>query len=113
MLRLLTAFALTGMLVGCADERVVREEVFQGEFLFYQCESQYTFQVAYMPNTPAALLRTEQGDFRLMQVASGSGTKYILDDQTTEKPNPITLYTKGNQARLEVGRQVHKNCVTQ
>ncbi|WP_255199256.1 MliC family protein [Vibrio sp. JPW-9-11-11] len=113
MVRLIKALTLTGMLLGCADDSVVREKVFQGDFLLYQCESQQTFQVAFMPNTPAALLRTEQGDYRLMQVRSGSGSKYILDDKTTETPNPITLYTKGQQARLEVGRMTYKNCLTQ
>jgi membrane-bound inhibitor of C-type lysozyme len=49
----------------------------------------------------------------MIQVPSGSGTKYILHDGTAEIQNPVTLYTKGKEARLELSHLVYKNCITQ
>ncbi|WP_038176203.1 MULTISPECIES: MliC family protein [Vibrio] len=112
-IRLLISTVLAALIVGCVSDRVVRESTFQGDFTRYHCESQYAFQVAYMPNTPAALLRLVDGDYRLIQVPSGSGVKYTLDDMTNQAPNPITLHAKGNQARLEIGRMVYSDCLTQ
>jgi|GEM_PF-1045494 len=106
--------ALVGVgLIGCSFNAVEPKSAYQGEFKNYACQDDKSFKVAYMPNEPKALLRLPENDYRLARVRSGSGVKYILDDGTSETLNPVTLFTKGNQARLELGRVVYKNCVTE
>lgn len=100
-------------LTACSYNAVERDSAYQGDFTFYQCSADKTFKVAFMPNEPLALLRLPEHDYRLVQVPSGSGTKYILDDGTAQTLNPVTLYTKGKEARLELGRVVYKNCISQ
>ncbi|MCZ4294490.1 MliC family protein [Vibrio sinaloensis] len=106
--------AMIGLvLTACSYNAVERDSAYQGDFEFYQCSADKTFKVAFMPNQPLALLRLPEHDYRLVQVPSGSGTKYILDDGTAQTLNPVTLYTKGSEARLELGRVVYKNCISQ
>ncbi|MFM2590712.1 MliC family protein [Vibrio sp. TBV020] len=100
-------------LVGCSYSAVEEKSAYQGEFKNYACQDDKSFKVAYMPNEPKALLRLPENDYRLARVRSGSGSKYILDDGTSETINPVTLFTKGNEARLELGRVIYKNCMTE
>ncbi len=105
--------ALTASLSACSSNKPVRNTVYQGDFIAYQCSSGGAFQLALMPNEDKALLRLPEGDYRMVRVPSGSGTKYILDDGTAKVQNPVTLYTKGNEARLEVGITIYKDCIGQ
>tara|TARA_Y100001960_G_scaffold201774_1_gene210881 strand:- start:1840 stop:2184 length:345 start_codon:yes stop_codon:yes gene_type:complete len=97
-------------LMGCTQSAIESPNSFKGEWKTYLCESGKSFQVGYMSKQDKALLRLPKHDYRLIQMPSGSGTKYILDDGTAEKLNPVTLYTKGEEARLELGRVIYKNC---
>jgi len=97
------------ILVGCSQSASINGEVKESQFVTYQCESDKTFDVAYLPDEKA-VLRLPKHEYRLTQVAAGSGTKYILDDGTAELLNSVTLRTKGDIARLELGRVIYKNC---
>ncbi|MBW3694323.1 hypothetical protein EK599_01355 [Vibrio sp. T187] len=104
-------FASLGSLLvmGCSQSASVGDSIPDGKFTRYQCESNSSFEVAYL-NDGKAVLRLPQHEYRLVQVAAGSGTKYILDDGTAELLNSVTLHTKGEKARLELGRVIYKNC---
>ncbi len=95
-------------LVGCSQSAVVKDDT-SSQFMTYQCESNRSFDVAF-PEHEKAVLRLPDHEYRLTQVAAGSGTKYILDDGTAEILNSVTLHTKGDNARLELGRVIYKNC---
>ncbi|QFT10575.1 MliC family protein [Vibrio sp. THAF190c] len=101
------AFTLAA-LMGCSQSAVVEKDISSGEYMTYQCESERTFDVAY--GDEQAVLRLPDNQYRLKQVVAASGTKYILDDGTTELMNGITLFTKGEHARLELGRVIYRNC---
>ncbi|RTZ16149.1 hypothetical protein EJ063_10250 [Vibrio aquaticus] len=111
--RSLAMVVVAATLMGCSYSAVEPKSEYMGDFKHYSCQDNKSFKVAYMPNEPKALLRLPEHDYRLAQVRSGSGAKYILDDGTSESLNPVTLFTKGNEARLELGRVVYKNCQTQ
>lgn len=108
--RWLLCLVFSSALLGCTHSAVVKEgELKQAaNFVTYQCESNHSFDVAYLDEQ--ALLRLPKSEYRLKQVPAGSGTKYILDDGTAELLNRITLRTKGDFARLELGRVVYRNC---
>ncbi len=107
--RMLLLIAASITLFGCSQSALESTD-FTGEFTQYQCDSAKAFQVGYMPSQNKALLLLSETRYRLIQVPSGSGTKYILDDGPAEKINPVTLFTKGADARLELGRVIYKNC---
>lgn len=109
----LLAFLAGTTLFGCSHSAIDREADDTYQFVTYQCESNKQFEVAYLIEEQAALLRLPKHDYRLIQVPSGSGAKYILDNGTKPILNPVTLHTKGDDARLELGRVVYKNCKTQ
>ncbi|KLN64278.1 MULTISPECIES: MliC family protein [Vibrio] len=111
--RVLFTTVLALSLSGCSFTAMERENHYQGDFMFYQCSAGETFELALMPNDDTALLRLPKRDYRMIQVPSGSGTKYILHDGTAEIQNFVTLYTKGKEARLDLGQVVYKNCITQ
>lgn len=112
-LRILSAALVSSALMGCSFSAVESQSDYQGEFTTYSCQENKSFKVAFMPNEPKALLRLPENDYRLARVRSGSGAKYILDDGTSETINPVTLFTKGKEARLELGRVIYKNCETE
>lgn len=103
--KLLIVGALASFVVGCAPTP------HKTEYLTYHCEAEKSFEVAYFPEKESAILRVSGQPYPLIQVPSGSGARYILDDKTTAE-NAITLYTKGNEARLELEQSVYKNCKT-
>lgn len=109
MKALLAASLCTVALVGCSQSAAPDVAVSDDQFVTYQCESDASFKVAYLGNEKA-VLRLPENEYRLTQIAAGSGTKYILDDGTSELINSVTLRTKGDNARLELGRVVYKNC---
>jgi membrane-bound inhibitor of C-type lysozyme len=110
--RFILSSVIIAALAGCTHSAIQTEEVASADFIKYECESDRSFEVAYLVEQEAAILRLPKHDYRMIQIPSGSGTKYILDDGTAEKVNPMTLYTKGEGARLELGRVIYKNCVT-
>lgn len=104
MKAMLVASLCTVALVGCSKSAAP-----DNQFVTYQCESDVSFDVAYLSNEKA-VLRLPDNEYQLTQVPAGSGTKYILDDGTSEMISSITLRTKGDDARLELGRVVYRNC---
>jgi len=96
-------------LVGCSQSAVVDDDTSVSQFMTYQCESNRSFDVAF-PEHEKAVLRLPDHEYRLTQVVAGSGTKYILDDGTAEILNSVMFHTKGDNARLELGRVIYKNC---
>ncbi|MGF1799282.1 MliC family protein [Vibrio gigantis] len=109
MKAMLVASLCTLALVGCSKSAAPDSAVSDNKFVTYQCESEVSFDVAYLGNEKA-VLRLPDNEYQLTQVPAGSGTKYILDDGTSEMINSITLRTKGDNARLELGRVVYRNC---
>lgn len=110
--------ALLGLLAGvtlfgCSYSAIERKADEKQPFVTYQCASNKQFEVAYLIKEQEAILRLPKHDYRLAQVPSGSGAKYILDNGTKPILNPVTLHTKGDDAQLELGRVVYKNCKTQ
>lgn len=95
-------------LMGCSQSEVVEKDISSGEYMTYQCESDQTFDVAY--GDGQAVLRLPDNQYRLKHVVSASGAKYISDAETTEQMDAITLFTKGEHARLELGRTIYRNC---
>lgn len=100
-------------LLGCSHSAVEHKDDETHAFVTYLCDSNKQFEVAYLRDQQSALLRLPKHDYRLTQVPSGSGAKYILDNGTKPILNPVTLHTKGDNARLELGRVVYKDCKTQ
>lgn len=109
MKAMLVASLCTVALVGCSKSAAPDSTASDNQFVTYQCESDVSFDVAYLSNEKA-VLRLPDNEYQLTQVPAGSGTKYILDDGTSEMINSITLRTKGDDARLELGRVVYRNC---
>ncbi|MGF1754840.1 MliC family protein [Vibrio makurazakiensis] len=109
MKSLFIASLCTIALVGCSKSAAPEGVVPDDQFVTYQCESNASFDVAFLEGEKA-VLRLPKHEYRLVQVAAGSGVKYILDDGTAELLNNVTLRTKGENARLELGRVVYKNC---
>lgn len=109
----LFAIVAAGMLSACSYIASEPQNHYQGDFMFYQCSAGETFKLALMPNDYAALLRLPKRDYRLIQVPSASGSQYVLDESIDQVLNPVTLHTKGKEARLELGDTVYKNCMTQ
>ena len=108
MKAMLVASLCTVTLMGCSKSAAPDSATSDNQFVTYQCESNVSFEVAYLDKK--AVLRLPENEYRLTQVAAGSGTKYILDDGTGELINSVTLRTKGDNARLELGRVVYRNC---
>ncbi|MGY3568986.1 MliC family protein [Vibrio paucivorans] len=102
-----------GLLAGCTQSAVNGDTLNDSQFMHYQCGADKSFDVAYLTESEEAVLRLPDNEYRLVQVRAGSGTKYILNDGTAELMNPVTLRTKGKEARLELGRVIYKNCKTQ
>ncbi|WP_299688360.1 MliC family protein [uncultured Vibrio sp.] len=96
-------------LVGCSKSAAPDNAISDEGFVTYQCESDTSFDVAYLENEKA-VLRLPKHEYRLTQIPAGSGIKYILDDGTSELINRVILYAKGDNARLELGRVIYKNC---
>ncbi|MGF1695030.1 MliC family protein [Vibrio kyushuensis] len=112
--RLLILIACVLSLLGCSQSSSVDGmKVNESLFHTYNCESDKSFDVAYIPDSEIAVLRVAEKEYALIQIRSGSGTRYILNDGTAEVENPVTLRTKGEEARLELNQHVYKNCKTQ
>ncbi|MCG9638974.1 MliC family protein [Vibrio sp. Isolate34] len=109
MKAMLVASLCAVALVGCSKSAAPDSTASDNQFVTYQCESDVSFDVAYLSNEKA-VLRLPDNEYQLTQVPAGSGTKYILDDGTSEMINSVTLRTKGDDARLELGRVVYRNC---
>lgn len=107
----ISMFSLMAAL-GCAGSSS-HEGLSEGRFYHYHCDQNETFSAAYYPQQRSAVLQVANEEFQMKQVIMGSGTRYILDDGTAEIGNPVTLYTKGYEARLELDREIYKNCKTQ
>jgi len=103
------AFCLMVITACSATTKVDGVEVKESDFKHYRCDDEKQFDVAFLaPET--AVLRTSESLYRLVRITSGSGEKYILDDNTSAVVNPVTLFTKGEDARLEVKGIIYKTC---
>lgn len=99
------------VLAGCAgsDSQTSSDDPNQYQ---YDCDNQHQFSVTYLIEDQAALVRVLDIDYALVQAPAGSGTRYILPENTLSEVMPVTLYTRGDNARLEYGREVYQNCKT-
>lgn len=108
-LSIVVAFCLMVMTACSSTSEVDGVTVKESDFKHYLCDDDKQFDVAYLtPET--AVLRTSESLYRLIRITSGSGSKYILDDHTSAVVNPVTLFTKGDDARLEVKGIIYKTC---
>jgi len=105
---LLVIFCLAAITACSTTTEVDGLKVNESEFKHYVCDDEKRFDVAFI-SSETAVLRTSESVYRLISIASGSGSKYILDDHTTSS-NPVTLFTKGEDARLEVKGIIYKTC---
>ncbi len=97
-------------ITGCSSTTEVDGiEVKESDFKHYYCDEEKQFDVAYL-TSETVVLRTSESLYHLVRIASGSGAKYILNDQTSAGVNPVTLFTKGNDARLELKGAIYKTC---
>jgi membrane-bound inhibitor of C-type lysozyme len=77
----------------------------QQQVVRYQCNNGTTFEAQYTPETAQVKL-SENQSLTLQQIPAASGVRYT-DDRTT-------LFTKGNEAFIEVENQVvFAGCVAQ
>ncbi len=108
---IMVAFCLTVITACSSSTTQVIEglEVEESDFQHYRCDDDKQFDVAYV-SSRHAILKTSESYYRLATVPSGSGSKYILDDRTAAVENPITLFTKGSNARLEVKGLIYRTC---
>ncbi|GAB2654795.1 MliC family protein [Vibrio panuliri] len=79
----------------------------------YLCSGDKEFFADFLVEEQGALVKVEDVDYALVQVPSGSGTRYMLPENAQSEIQPVNLYTKGNYARLELGREIYKNCESQ
>lgn len=105
------------MLAGCAQSDSTMENDSQAmESTYqYQCMSGESFTVEYLTEDDTAILRIHDEEHSLKQIPSGSGVKYVSEDNMDASMSDmkITLFTKGQEARLELGRNIYKNCDTE
>ncbi len=105
----LMALSLTALTACSSSTEVDGLKVKDSDFQHYVCDDEKQFDVAYV-SSENAVLRTSESMYRLVSIPTGSGAKYILDDHTSVVVNPVTLFTKGNDARLEVKGIIYKTC---
>ncbi|EGU40048.1 MliC family protein [Vibrio scophthalmi] len=100
------------VLAGCAssDSQTSSNDPNQYQ---YDCDNQHQFSVTYLIEEQGALVRVQEMDYALIQAPAGSGLRYMLPDNALSEVMPVTLYARGDNARLEYGREVYQNCVTQ
>lgn len=108
-LSIVIAFCLMVITACSSSIEVDGVEVKESDFKHYRCDDEKQFDVAYL-TSETAVLRTSESLYRLVRITSGSGSKYILDDHTSAVVNPVTLFTKGNDARLELKGSIYKTC---
>lgn len=106
---LVVAFCLMAITACSSSIEVDGLEVKQSDFEHYRCDDAKQFDVAFV-SAENAVLKTSESYYRLVRIPSGSGAKYILDDHTALVRNPVTLFTKGDDARLEVKGIIYKTC---
>lgn len=100
------------VLAGCAGSDAQTSTNNSNQYQ-YECDNQHQFSVAYLIEEQGALLRVQDMDYALVQAPAGSGTRYILPENMLSEAMPVTLYTRGENARLEYGRDIYQNCKTQ
>ncbi|MCZ4374201.1 MliC family protein [Vibrio diazotrophicus] len=108
----LVALPLTALTACSSSTEVDGLKVRDSDFQHYLCDDEKQFDVAYV-SAENAVLKTSESLYRLVRIPSGSGEKYILDDHTSAVVNPVTLFTKGDDARLEVKGIIYKTCRTE
>ncbi len=106
---LVVAFCLIAITACSSSVEVDGLEVKDSEFQHYVCDDEKQFDVAFV-SSENAVLKTSENYYRLIRIPTGSGAKYILDDHTAVVLNPVTLFTKGDSARLEVKGIIYKTC---
>lgn len=97
------------LLAGCSSSNDAMTSSDSNSY-HYQCSEDKQFSADYLIEEQGALVRVGDVDYALIQVPSGSGTRYILPNNAQTEVKPVTLYTKGDYARLELGREIYKNC---
>ncbi|MFA0414758.1 MliC family protein [Vibrio renipiscarius] len=100
------------LMVGCAGNGDTQTSDSGSHQYQYSCDEGMQFAATYLIAEQGAQIRVEEVDYSLVQAPAGSGTRYVLPESATSEIFPVTLYTKGPYARLELGRNVYKNCET-
>lgn len=99
------------LLVGCSSSNDAMTNNDPNNYSYrYECSEGKQFKADYLIEEQGALVQVDGVDYALIQAPSGSGTRYILPENAQTDIKPVNLYTKGDYARLELGRQVYKNC---
>lgn len=101
----LFAFTALGLLAGCSSSM---PEMGTAQPVHYACDAGRNFQITF--NEDKALLQLPKEDYALKRAVSASGMKYISDDGMPDISAAIVFFGKGDEARLELGRVVLKNC---
>ncbi|WP_428774313.1 MliC family protein [Vibrio sp.] len=105
--------ALSGLFISACSQAPDKYYQLQpSQSYSYQCEGGQAFSVRYYTGLETATLTMGSRQYSLVQVASGSGSRYILGDKAAQERNPLILHTKGNMARLSVGETIYKYCTT-
>ncbi|MDD9176366.1 hypothetical protein ERW49_16420 [Aliivibrio finisterrensis] len=101
----LLAFTALGLLAGCSS---TMPDMGTAQPVNYQCDGGKNFQITF--NEDKALLQLPKEDYALKRAVSASGMKYISDDGMPDISAAIVFHGKGDEARLDLGRVVLKNC---
>jgi membrane-bound inhibitor of C-type lysozyme len=90
-------FALTAVLLTAAP-------VFAQTYLKYRCEDGAQFSVAFIEQSKSAYVQLDGKSIILPRRLSGSGSRY--------KKGAVTIWIKGNDARLKRQKQKWTQCKT-
>lgn len=101
----LFAFTALGLLAGCSSSM---PDMGTAQPVHYVCDAGRNFQITFSDDK--ALLQLPKEDYALKRAVSASGMKYISDDGMPDISAAIVFFGKGDEARLELGRVVLKNC---
>ncbi|MGR6840354.1 MliC family protein [Aliivibrio wodanis] len=98
-------FSVLGLLAGCS---ATMPDMGTAQPIHYQCDNDRNFQITF--NKDKALLQLPKEDYALKRAVSASGMKYISDDGMPDISTTIIFQGKGNEASLDLGRVLLKNC---
>ncbi|WP_063661752.1 MliC family protein [Aliivibrio fischeri] len=102
----LLVLAIFGILGGCSS--TVTPDMGSAKPVHYECEAGRNFEITF--NNDDALLTLPKEEYVLKRAVSASGVKYVLNDGMPDVSSAIVFHGKGDEAMLELGRVVLKNC---
>ncbi|MUK27800.1 MliC family protein [Aliivibrio fischeri] len=102
----LLVLAIFGVLGGCSSVTV--PDMGSAKPVHYECEAGRNFDITL--NNDDALLKLPKEEYVLKRAVSASGMKYVLNDDMPDVSSAIVFHGKGDEAILELGRVVLRNC---